>query len=163
MERVDIFTPHIISVMSRRTNLFFSGLKFDLVRLDTCLDCMGGFRESNMTQKNNSHSIPLYNVQHVYGLSIFNESSIFMGPLWGYIGPFIFNTSHPLCWCYPILLCILLHLIPSNILTSHSRIHPPCVPFSLLLKFSRNVSPLFLPYPSYIVISSMNVLGMTPH
>ena len=30
------------------------GLKFDLVRLDGCVDGMGGFQESNMTHTNNS-------------------------------------------------------------------------------------------------------------
>jgi hypothetical protein len=30
------------------------GLKFDMVRLDACIDGMGGFLDSNMTHKKNS-------------------------------------------------------------------------------------------------------------
>ena len=30
------------------------GLKFDMVRIDACIDCMGGLLDSNITHKKNS-------------------------------------------------------------------------------------------------------------
>ena len=56
-------------------NLCLLGLKFGIVRLDACIDIMGGFPDANMTDTNNSsiknHTYRLINVLHGANIDFF--------------------------------------------------------------------------------------------
>ena len=56
-------------------NLCLFGLKFVMVRLDACINVLGGFPDSNMTNINNlsikNHTYRLINVMHGANVEIF--------------------------------------------------------------------------------------------
>ena len=56
-------------------NFFLLGLKFSMVTLDTCIDIMEGFTDSNMTDTNNlsikNHTCRLINVLHGANVEFF--------------------------------------------------------------------------------------------
>ena len=64
-------------------NLFSYGLEFDMVRVDTCVDNIGGVWDSNMTHTNKYSTIK----QNTYGINAW-------------------KCSFPYCFDPPILFCI---------------------------------------------------------